>query len=519
MAHAIAAPEPAATAAGERALRAGGNAVDAALAAAATLTVTFPHMCGLGGDMFALVRQPDGTTTSINASGPAPRAADAAALRRRVPAMPIVGPDAVTVPGVVAGWDALHAAGATLGWPALLADAIELAEEGVIVSRSLGDAIDAARAGILADRGLAGVLAPAGTPLGRGDRLGQPALARTLRELAGDGPRALYDGPLGERLAAGLQRAGCVVDRADLQGFAPELTAPLRGRFRDLDVLTSPPNSSGILLTQALAVLDAAGADLEPLGADAGLLAEVLRLGSEQRDAALGDPLTVDVDTAAWLGEARVQELLELASAAAAGARAAAVQRTPLPGGDTIAIVTADADGRAVSLIQSLFHSFGAQLLEPDTGITLHNRGSYFSLEPGHPNELAPGRRPVHTLMPVLVEAGGSLRYVLGTMGGRAHAQIHAQVLLRLLAGMSAQEAVTAPRWIVGGMARGEPDDTLRLEDGLDPVAVEALLGSGLRPMPLPRFHERFGHAQAIAVAPDGAPDAGSDPRSGTTGG
>jgi gamma-glutamyltranspeptidase len=495
---AIATPEPQATAAGERVLAAGGNALDAALAAAAVLTVTFPHNCALGGDLFALVRDPDGTTLAINGSGPAPAAADAGALRRRSPVMPLRGPDTVTVPGVVAGWERLHAAGATFPARELLGDAIRLAADGTEVSANLAAAIAEELTGIQADPGLRDVFAPGGAPLRAGERLRQPALAASLRELAAGGARALYDGALGERLATGLARLGCALRASDLHGFAAETGPPLRGRFRDLDVLTSPPNSQGVLLLQALAALDASGPE-DPLGADAGLLAEILRRGGLQREAELAD---AELDRERWLGAARIAELLEAASPAG--------HATSRPTGDTIALVAVDGDGRAVSLIQSLFWAFGALLLEPDTGIVVHNRGALFSLEPGHPNELAPGRRPAHTLMPVLIERAGELRYALGTMGGRAQPQIHAQVLLRLLAGASAQAAVDAPRWVVDG------DGTALVEESIGDAVVESLRAAGLDPRPQPRMSDELGHAQAIAVAPDGSLDVGSDPRSAT---
>jgi gamma-glutamyltranspeptidase/glutathione hydrolase len=508
---AIATPEPQATAAGERVLRSGGNAIDAALAAAAVLTVTFPHNCALGGDLFALVRDPGGTTLCINASGPAAAAADAEALRAQYGTMPVQAPEAITVPGLVAGWERLHAAGAALPWRTLFDDAIRLAADGTEVSASLAGAIEEDAAGIAADPGLRAVLMPGGTPLGEGDRLRQPALAASLRELAAGGARVFYDGALGDRLLAGLRRAGSALADVDLHAFAAQACAPLRGRFGELELLTSPPNSQGVVLLQALAALAAADAP-DPLGADAGLLAQLLRLGSRQRDAELGDrPLERD----AWLAPAAIAARV---GQARASVRAAEPQTAPRPGGDTIALVTVDADGRAVSLIQSIYFAFGALLLEPETGIIMHNRGALFSLEPGHPNELAPGRRPLHTLMPVIAERDGELRFVLGAMGGRGQPQILAQVLLRLLAGASPQEAVTAPRWIAGPVEAGDADDAVRVEDGLGDPAGAALAAAGLRVLPEPRFADDFGHAQAIAVAPGRPPEAGSDPRAATAG-
>lgn len=541
--HAIATPQRDATAAGMAAFAAGGNALDAALAAAAVLCVTYPHNCALGGDLIALVREPDGTTTSVNASGAAAAAASADRLRAAgAVTMPVTGPDTVTVPGLVAGWETLHGLGAALPWPAALAAAIERAEEGFAVGRSLAEAATDQAAEIAEDPGLRALLQHDGRPVREGETVRQPALAATLRTLAADGPRAFYDGPLAGRLIAGLRAAGCLLSDEDLAGFAPELTAPLRHRCGDLDLLTSPPNSSGVLLLQSQAALAAAGA-ADPLGADAGLYAELLRLGAEQRDAMLADPRTaplaregrpggaaadargaglaregkpgdVPFDRDAWLGDARLAELVALARARAGGdIPEPSGEPTPRPSGDTVAVAAVDGEGRAVSLIQSVFHSLGALLLEPQTGVLMHNRGSFFSLAPGHPNELAPGRRPAHTLMPALVERGGALRYALGTMGGKAHAQVLGQVLLRLEAGADPQAAVDAARWVVGGVEVGERDDTIRVEDDVAPAARAAIERAGMQPVAIGLRSEWTGHAQAIAVAADGTLRAGSDPR------
>ncbi len=500
--YAVATPHRPATDAAAAAFARGGNALDAALAAAAVLTVTYPHNCALGGDLFALVRTPGGETVSVNASGPAGSGADRHALR----AMPITGAQTVTVPGLVAGWERIHALGALEPWARALEPAIAYAEEGVAVAPGLADAIAAAA---MRDRGLADVFAPGGRRLAAGDRLRQPALARTLGTLAADGAAAFYDGPIARAIVDRLAAAGGHVTAADLRDYAPESGAPLRGPFLDLDVLTSPPNSSGLLVLQALAALEAA--DLaDPLGADAGLLAEILRLGDHDRATLLGDPRRAPFDREAWLGDAHVAELVAAARRAAGGHRlAATVQANATPNGDTAAIVAWDGDGWAVSLIQSLFHSFGAEILEPETGVVLQNRGAGFSLEDAHPNALAPGRRPAHTLMPVMVERDGRLVGILGTMGGKVHAQIHVQVLLGLLDGQPPQDAVDAPRWIVGGMEIGERDDMIRIEEGCADPARDALSRATLHALSLPRGSEWLGHAQAIWLA--GGPGAGSD--------
>jgi gamma-glutamyltranspeptidase/glutathione hydrolase len=422
--------------------------------------------------------------------------------------MPVTGAPTVTVPGLVAGWERIHALGARRPWAAAIEPAIGYAEDGVAVAPGLADAI-AEHAPTASDRGMAEVFAPGGRPLGAGDRLRQPALARTLRAIAGDGAAAFYEGEIARAIVDTVAAAGGHLTTADLRAFAPESGAPLRGSFAGLDVLTSPPNSSGVLVLQALAALEAA--DLaDPLGEDAGTLAEILRLGDHDRTRLLGDPRFVAFDRDAWLGEAHLGALVAEARRAAAGHRlAASVQANATPNGDTVAVAAWDGDGFAVSLIQSLFHSFGAQILEPATGVLLHNRGAGFSLEDGHPNALEPGRRPAHTLMPIMVEEDGELAGVLGTMGGKVHAQIHVQVLLGLLEGRSPQDVVDAPRWIVGGMEIGERDDHIRIEDGCSEATRDALSRATLHALGVPRGSEWLGHAQAIWLK--GGCGAGSD--------
>ena len=474
---AIACPERRATAAGEAAFAAGGNAIDAALAAATTLAVTYPHNCGAGGDLFAVVRRPGRDPVALNASGPAARAVSAADQRTRGRRMPLSGPDPITVPGAVAGWGALHALGAARPWADAFAAAVAAAEDGFPIPRTLAVALtehpDVAALLDVED-----------------DALRQPALARTLRALAAHGPRELYEGETAARLAAGLQARGSRIDAADLEAFAPEETAALTARFRGLDLFTAPPNSSGVLLLQALAALDRAPRQ------DLGTLARLLRAGMAQRAATLADPRHVPFDRAAWLGDERLDALARDHAVPEAGAPAT---------GDTIAIVAADDSGLAVSLIQSLFGGFGARVLEPETGILLHSRGAAFSLEPGHPNELAPGKRPAHTLLPLVVERDGELAGVLGTMGGQAHAQFMAQVLLHLLDGDDAATAVARPRWVVGGI---DPDRAVTEVQAEPGVPADDLRAAGFDVTSLPARSEHLGHTQAVWRL-----EAGSDPR------
>jgi gamma-glutamyltranspeptidase len=505
----IATPHTAASDAGAAALRAGGNAVDAALAAAAVLTVAYPHNCGLGGDLFALVAEPDGSVHAVNASGPAARLTDAEAVRAVSATMPTAGVETITVPGVVAGWERLHRLGARRDWADAMGDAARMARQGVPVAPGLAEAIDSAD-GVRSDGGMSAVFAPGGVPLRAGDRLVQPALADTFDRLAAEGADALYRGPIGSALIAGLQERGSALTAQDLAEFAVQDTEVVCADLGDCQLLTTPPNSSGVLLAQAMLAVRQTGAG-GAAGGDAATLAEIFAAGNEQRERELCDPRVRPFDRDAWLGADRIREIAALARAGVRGESGVVGAGGRRPGGDTIAVVTADREGRAVSLIQSLFQSFGSQVLEPATGIVLHNRGSSFTLDPAHPNVLAPGKRPAHTLMPVMIRRDGGLLGVLGAMGGKVHAQIHTQVLLRLLSGVSAPDAVAAPRFAVGAMALGEPERTARVERDCHPAVLTGLRRAGFDAVELPRHSRLLGHVQAIWLKP--APHGGSDPR------
>lgn len=410
--------------ASEAALRAylnGGNAVDGALAACCALAVVYPHMCTVGGDLFALVRRPDGDVVAFNGSGAAPLCANPEALRRRQPMMPSAGPATVTVPGMLSAWDALARYGARLSLSAALKPAIEMAHEGSPVSASLARAIEANAGALTADGGFASVFFRDSRALSEGDVLAQPALARTLSEVARYGVGAFYQGDTGQRYVRGLRGVGSPIVEDDLSKHVTELGAPLSSRYLDWSVVTTPPNSQGFALLEMLKVLTCARMSADSLGPQAPLLAHIFRLVSEDRDRVLADPRWVDVPVEDLLSEAHVgaiaaEAIRRCCDNSGETERCGAAPR-PLPDGDTVAVVCADAEGWAVSVIQSLFHSFGAKILEPATGIIAQNRGACFSLDETSPNVLAPGKRPLHTLMPVLVLNDGQVAVVAGSRG------------------------------------------------------------------------------------------------------
>lgn len=507
---AVATPHTLATEAASIAFERGGNALDAALAAATTLAVVYPHMCGVGGDLFALVQHPAGDVVAINASGRAPAGTDvAAAADEGGGRMPEHGPHSVTVPGAVSGWEALHRQGANLAWTEAFTAAIAYAHGGVNVSPSLAATIGEDAGRLRADPGLAEVFFADGVAAALHTPVRQPALGVTLQAIAERGPAVWYGGEVGARYAEGLRDLGVPIDMADMAGHRADLGTPLRARFAEVDVLVHPPNSQGFVMLEALSVIERLGIDPDPLGPDAGTIANVLRATARDRDRHLADADHMRVHPSTLLDDGHLGAVADEVRAGVPGPPPALTPRS----GDTIALVTADAEGRGVSLIQSLYDGFGSGLLEPATGVVAQNRGACFTLEPDHANLLVAGARPAHTLMPVTVQREGRLEAVAGTMGGSAQPQIMAMALLRAFRlGMSPAESVAAPRWLVGGMSPEGAAPEVIAEADVPEATVGALEAAGYRVDVLGERDGSVGHAHMIRVVADGF-DAGSDPR------
>lgn len=494
---AIASPHAAASRAGEAAFEAGGNAVDAALAAACALTVVYPHMCALGGDVMALVH--DGDAHAINGSGRAPGALPAGW------GAPAQGVGVITVPGAAAAWQTMSERWGRRPLADALEPAAELARAGVPVARSLAAALSADAPLVAADAGLSAVFAPDGRVLGEGDRLVQERLARTLERLARYGAQELYTGETAHLLVGGLAGLGCALTLDDFAAHRTDVEPALRGAVAGLDLLTMGANSQGFSLIQIMAAVERMRLD-DPLGAQAPVLAALFRASVADRDAHLADPAAMALPVEALISDDNVDRLVERARSDAARRTPAA----PAARGDTVAVVAVD-ERLSVSLIQSIFYAFGAGVLEPRTGIVCHNRGACFSADPASPNAPGPGKRPLHTLMPLVVTSTDRPSWVAGTMGGHAQAQIHAQLLLRHLVGGDAHVAVAAPRFVTGSLEAGGGD--VEVEDDFA-AALAAFGRSGERVVRLPPRSEAVGHAHAIAIARDGALDAAADPRS-----
>jgi gamma-glutamyltranspeptidase/glutathione hydrolase len=301
---------------------------------------------------------------------------------------------------------------------------------------------------------------------------------------------------------------------ADLAAHTADLASPLRGRYRDLDVLVSPPPSQGFVLLEALAAIERLEADPDPAGTDVGILARVVTAASADRDRHLADPDAMTVHVSALLDDGHIAALCD--SVRAGSTRHVSSNRPGgSPGdGDTIALVAADADGWGVSLIQSLYSGFGSGILEPATGLILHDRGGCFTLQRGHPNELAPGKRPAHTLMPVAIQRAGTLAGLAGTRGGHGQPQIDLMTLVRGFdLGMDPADAVSAPRWLVGGMEPLLDDPWVLCESDLPPTVIEQLSAAGFRIGSTGPRDRALGHAMLLRLE-DGTLQAASDPRS-----
>lgn len=501
---AIATPHVLATEAATAAYRDGGNAIDAAIAAAAVLTVVYPHNVALGGDLIALVRTPDGVVSCVNASGWSGAGADVARMRATYgDHLPVRGADAVTVPGGVRGWETLCGFGSRLPWERLLRPAEQAAEAGVPVAESLHRHLrDPENADLYGMADFDRVFRPDGRPLQRGESLRQPALAASLRTLARTGPDEFYAGGLAESSVRYLRAHGSALDAADFAEFRPEVTEPITLDFHGLTVLTSPPNTHGFVMLRALAAIEEMDLPAALTG-DIGTVMRVFHHANRLRSTRLADPRLAQVDVPALVSG-------DLTAATPLGSTAAV---RAVPRGDTIGVAAADADGFAVSLIQSVYHAFGSGLIDPQTGILFHDRGTSFALDAQSPNVFAPRKRPLHTLMPVLTTRHGAVRHVLATMGGQGQPQILTQVLLRMIDGASAADAVAAPRAVVGQQVGGCSDDTVIVESGTDPAAVAALAASGLDVVEAPRHSEGLGQANVVQVGADGQMTAAADPR------
>ena len=508
----VTAPHHLAADAGLGVLRDGGNAVEAAVAVAATLAVVYPHMTGIGGDGFWLIREPDGEVRAVHGCGAAAAKADLS-LYAGLDAVPTRGPLAAnTVAGTISGWAAaLEQAGGILPLDRLMRDAIGHAEAGVAVTAG-GATIAAAKGDELRNQlgAYAAVFEPEGRPLRTGDRLRQPRLAQTLRHLAANGLDDFYRGTLAERIAADLETLGSPVALADLAAHRATSPAPLTVRIAGARLYNTAPPTQGIASLLILALFDRLAAK-EGDGFDHfhGLI-EATKQAFLWRDRHCGDPCFMTDEPQAFLDDGVALDAL----AARIDPSRALPWPQPPQWGDTCWFGAADAGGRVVSAIQSTYFEFGSGLVLPDTGITWQNRGSSFRLAETGWNALKPGRQPFHTLNPALARFDDGRTMAYGTMGGEGQPQTQAALFTRYARyGSDLQRAISAPRWLLG-RTWGEQSTTLKIEDGLPEELYAALAEAGHDVERVGPLTAMMGHAGAIVRHADGRLEGATDPRS-----
>ena len=482
--------QPLASAAGALVLARGGNAVDAALATAITLTVVEPCMNGIGGDAFAIVW--DGQRLhGLNASGRAPRRWTPAYFAKYQGDMPRRGWDSVTVPGAVSAWRALSDRFGALPFAELFEPALRHAREGFLVSPTVRRQWQAQVPDLIGQPGYREAFAPGGEAPAIGALWTCPGQADTLLRIARSKGDDFYRGELARAIADHARGTGGAIDEEDLAAHQCDWVQPLSVRYRAVELHEIGPNGQGIAALMALGML--ATLDLKAAGLDTALShhlqIEAMKLAFADLHAYLADPEHMRQVTAdhllapAYL--ARRARLIDpdRASAASAGAPAS---------GGTVYLTTADQSGMMVSFIQSNFKGFGSGVVVPGRGIALHNRGWGFTLQPGHPNEVGPGKRPFHTIIPGFLTVDGRPLMGFGVMGGSMQAQGHVQVVVRIADhGQNPQAASDAPRWRVHDDNRG-----VSVEWNFPPKAVEGLRARGHEVRVSPRFDTEFGCAQ-----------------------
>ncbi len=507
----VVAPHYLAAEAGLELLKAGGNAIDAAVAASAMLQVVYPFVCGLGGDVFMIVYDAtSGKLHGLNGSGRSARAATVERYRDLgYTTMPVLGIHTVTVPGCASGWVEAEERFGRLGLAQALAPAISYAEEGVAVGPDLHAALarTSAREGI--HRSWHTHFLPGGSVPPAGAVIRFPTLARTLRAIAKDGAATFYRGEIAEQIAAFFAREGGLITRDDLAAHQSEWVMPLSVPFADLRIYELPPSTQGVTALQMLSMLDGLPLGGSTLAPDTIHMAvETKKLAFADRDAYLTDPAHMRVDPTSLIEANYLAQRRTLVDPARA-------QPSVAPGsfdGDTVYLCAADGEGNVVSLIQSNYMGFGSGVVVDDTGIVLQNRGAYFSLDPTAANALAPAKRTLHTLIPSMALRDGRPAMVFGTMGGDGQPQFHLQVYTAVARfGLSIQEAIEMPRW-VHGAANGTV--SLRMESRFPPETLQALRQRGHPVEELGAWETGMGYAQGITFDPStGVMQGGADPR------
>ncbi|MCR5562800.1 MAG: gamma-glutamyltransferase [Desulfovibrio sp.] len=530
----VTSPHHLASEAGLDILRHGGSVVDAAIAAAAVLTVVYPQMCTLGGDGFWLIHNAaTGETVGINASGRSGEKATCAFYEDLgLKAIPSRGPLAAnTVPGIVSGWEAAwgysrRRMGSQSSWAGLLACAADLARDGAPVSTSLAfwerrDVEDPANAlgGLQRFSGFSETFLNDGKTFSEGEVLRQPDLARTFDRLAAGGAEEFYRGETAERIVSGLAAGGGLLTLNDFAAHRADFVTPLTTGYRGFTACNLPPNTQGVASLAILRILEnfdvrdlwGSAAMSDPPGADYfHVMVEATKLAFADRDRWVTDPDFSDIPLKELLSAGHARRQAERIDMRRAQSFAAPLD----PHGDTVWLGTADAAGNAVSMIQSVYHDFGSGFVAKDTGVLLQNRGCFFSLDPRAVNCLAPRKRTLHTLNPAMLLKEGRPYLVYGTMGGEGQPQTQSALVTRIVdMGQGPGEAVDAPRWLYG-RSWGNAENDLKLEGRIPRAVAEELARRGHRVTMVGEYDSLMGHAGAILYRRNGVLQGASDPRS-----
>ena len=493
----VTADHPLAVQAAASILDRGGDAVEALVLANLVMAVVNPHMCGLGGDLFALVYRAEGHhLKALDAAGYAPRKASLEAFKKNgIEAIPATGIHTCTVPGALAGWCTLLDNYGSLGLDTLIGRILPHAREGFPAYRALVDSIIKRREHLDACETASSIFLPGGQPPKVGHLLRQPALAESLKLIADQGPDVLYRGILGDQLVRHSDHLGGVLTVEDLADYRVIWKEPLTSGYRGYTLATQPPPSQGMaLLLQARILEHTDVSSLRPGSAELiHLMVEAKKQAFAERDHYICDPAFGDLPIDTLLGSAKPLEL-----AGRIGPRAETLRcryRFARGGEDTVYMMAVDAAGNAAVLIQSLFQEFGSCVMVPRTGILLHNRGRGFSMNPDHPCRLEPRKRPYHTLHPLMVLEGDQPCLLLGTPGGDGQTQTNMQLLVNLIDfKIEVQGAVDAPRW------RSLPDGELLLESRFPEETIKLLRRKGHQIGRLDTLSPVMGSAQAIRI-------------------
>jgi gamma-glutamyltranspeptidase/glutathione hydrolase len=508
----VATSQPLAAQTGISMLLEGGNAIDAAIATAATLNVVEPMSTGLGGDTFALVYlSKSNELKALNASGRAPSAASLETLRNLgYREMPETGIHSVTIPGALDGWCSLLDRYGTMSLAQVLGPAIEVAECGFPVTEVIAHTWKMNSIQLRSNTSTTQTYLIDGKAPEPGEVVVQPDLAETFKKIAKGGRDVFYQGEIARAIVACSQENGGLIGIEDLRDHTSTWVTPINTNYHGYEIYECPPNSQGLVVLLALNILE--GYDLQSLGHNSPeylhLLIEAMKLAFADAYRYVADPDFVDLPLKSLLSKSYAERRRHLIDTNKA--KKVVEAGVPNAKGDTVYLAVTDNDGNSVSLISSLYQAFGSGIVVPGTGVCLQNRGSLFSLEVGHHNSIEPHKRPYHTIIPAMAFKDGNLFLTFGVMGGFMQPQGHIQVLLNIIEfNMDVQAALDAPRfrYIQGNECVFEP--------GISPAVLEKLNAKGHHVVKLEDpYSQEFGGGQAIMVHPSTkAYIAGSDPR------